>query len=237
MVLYAAGQIPPKGNDKMPVGFGSNIEGKVPSDFNYAGSSWEPISHSHDDDDWGDKAEDILEKAPSKKTSGFFFFILVLLLLAFLLRKKERRMRWYSRLSSVINRSRRPGSPRKGRGLAGLTSKLFRRHSTQYERVMEEGEASMFELGEVDSDENDHSDSSEGSRFGRTSGLATPKLTIENFDDPKPASALDRSGLVVRTESRERLVPTLSMLSAGRRSRAGSPTRQKSPLMTPLQED
>lgn len=237
MVLYAAGQIPPKGKD-MPVGFGSNIEGKVPSDFNYAGSSWKPVSHSDDDDDWGDKAEDILDKAPSKKTSGFFFFILILLFLAFLLRKKERRMRWFSRLSSILNGSRRPGSPRKGRGLSGLsglTSKLFGRQPAQYERVLEEGEASMFELGEVDSDENDHSDSSEGSRFGRTSGLATPKLTIENYDDPKPGSALDRSGLVVRTESRERLVP--SMLSAGRRSRAGSPTRQKSPLMSPLQED
>ena len=48
--------------------------------------------------------------------------------------------------------------------------------------------------------------------------------------------AFDRSGLVVRTESRERLGPNLQMLGAGRRSRAGSPTRMKSPLMTPLEE-
>ncbi len=48
----------------------------------------------------------------------------------------------------------------------------------------------------------------------------------------------DRAGLVVRTESRERLQagPNLQMLGAGRRSRAGSPTRMKSPLMTPLEE-
>jgi Golgi apyrase len=40
---------------------------------------------------------------------------------------------------------------------------------------------------------------------------------------------------VVRTESRERLVPGVQMLMAGRRSRAGSPTR-KSPLVGPLHE-
>ncbi len=96
----------------------------------------------------------------------------------------------------------------------------------------------MFELGDVDTDDNEHSDSSEGSRFGRSSGLATPNVTVEMFDPAMSGSALDRSGLVVRTESRERLVPAnLQMLNAGRRSRASSPTRMKSPLMSPLQED
>ena len=56
-------------------------------------------------------------------------------------------------------------------------------------------------------------------------------LGLNNFPN-----AMDRSGLVVRTESRERLGPSLQMLGAGRRSRAGSPTRMKSPLMTPLEE-
>jgi hypothetical protein len=49
-------------------------------------------------------------------------------------------------------------------------------------------------------------------------------------------NAFDRAGLMVRTESRERLSPSLQMLGAGRRSRTGSPTRMKSPLMTPLEE-
>jgi hypothetical protein len=100
-----------------------------------------------------------------------------------------------------------------------------------------------------DSDDNEYSDSSEGSRVGRASGLATPRMNVVNFDagnntyfDVQPVqgvglglsahSAMDRSGLVVRTESRERL----QMLGAGRRSRTGSPTRMKSPLMTPLEE-
>ncbi len=238
MLLYAAGQIPPKnGNDNLPVGFGSNVPG-IASDFQLAGSSWRPVKQEHDDDDdWGDTAEDLLDKAKSKSTTGLFVFILVLLFLAYFFRKKERRLRYYGKFNALFRRSRRPGSPKKaGRGLAGLTSKLFGRHSGTYERVMEEGEADMFELGDVDSDDNDHSDSSESSRFGRSSGLATPQV---NVDSPSTSgSALDRTGLVVRTESRERLVPAnLQMLNAGRRSRAGSPTRLKSPLMTPLQED
>ncbi len=240
MLLYAAGQVPPKsGNDNYPVGFGSNVAGTA-SDFQLAGSTWRPVKQEHDDeDDWGDKAEDLLDKAKSKSTSGLFILVLLLLFLAYFFRKKDRRMRVYGKFNSFLRRSRRPGSPRRpSRGLSILTNKLFGRHSATYERVMEEGEADMFELGDVDSDENDHSDSSEGSRFGRSSGLATPKLNIDMFDPNTSGSALDRTGLVVRTESRERLVPAnLQMLNAGRRSRAGSPTRQKSPLISPLQED
>src|SRR3569833_1763003 len=119
----------------------------------------------------------------------------------------------------------------------GSDGKLFGSHGPQYERVMEEGAADQFELGDVESDDNDHSDSSEASRMGRSSGLATPKLNVEMFDDVRTGSAIDRSGLVVRTERRERLFPAIQMLNAGRRSRAGSPTRLKSPLMSPLEED
>lgn len=230
MVLYAAGQIPPKNEDKLPVGFGSNLDG-VPPDFNFAGSSWH--KNDDDDDDWGDTVEDLVDHAKPSGASSFLLFVVVLVLIGYLFRRKERRTRFVSKFNSLIGRSRKNGKP--GRGLSGLTSKLFGRHSGQYERVLEEGDASQFELGDIDSDDTEHSDGSEGSRFGRSSGLATPKLTLERFDS---GSALDRAGLVVRTESRERLVPTnLSMSNAGRRSRAGSPTRLKSPLMTPLEED
>jgi Golgi nucleoside diphosphatase len=240
MLLYAAGQVPPKtGDDSLPVGFGSNEEG-TPKDFQFAGSSWQPVNHGDDkdDDDWTDTAEDLMDKAKSKPASGFLIFVIVIVLLFLLLRKKERRIRLYGKLNSLFRRSRRPGSPRKGsRGLSLITNKLFGRHSASYERVMEEGEASQFELGEVESDENDYSDSSEGSRRGRTSGLATPSVNVEMFDSASSGSALDRSGLTVRTESREQLVPSLQMLNAGRRSRAASPTRLKSPLMSPMQLD
>ncbi|GAB1319038.1 Golgi apyrase [Madurella fahalii] len=276
MVLYAAGQIPPKsGDDRYPVGFGSNVAG-IPPDFQFAGSSWRPINHHHGnqtsddgDDDWDFDADDILDKAKSHSTTGFFLFLLLLLLTLYFFRKRDRRMRLYSRVSSFVRRSRRPGSgPRKGsggspRGLSGFTSKLFGRPSAAYERLMEEGAGDRFELGDVEysssssSDDGgmyDYSDhSSEGgggggsSRFGRSSGLATPSGTdhhrfdLSRFDLASPSSVsssavLDRSGLVVRTESRERLALPMHLSGVGRRSRAGSPTRLKSPLMSPLQE-
>lgn len=230
MVLYAAGQIPPQDAESLPVGFGSNTI-DIPTDFNYAGSKWKQ-DDDDDDDDWDDALEDFVDHAKPSK-SGFLFFVLVLLLIGYFFRKRDRRLRFMNKFNSFTGRSKKPGSPRKpARGLAGLTSKFFGRQPA-YERIVEEGDASQFELGDFDSDDNEHSDSSEGSRLGRTSGLATPKLNLDRFET---GFAPDREGLFVRTESRERLVPP-SMSNAGRRSRNGSPTRMKSPLMTPLQED
>lgn len=252
MLLYAAGQVPPPEAMQakaLPVGFGSNVDG-VPPDFNFAGSSWSPIQQEDDDhdDDWSD---DIVDKVKSSKsTSGFLIFVLILFILGYFLRKRERRMRLFSKVNSMFRRSRKPGSPRKAsRGLAGLRNKLFwRTSSTSYERILEDGDAEQFALGDIDSDVSDGSDSSDGGSSssrrilatggGRSSGLATPKLNVEMFDDNnRSVSAIDRSGLVVRTESRERLVPNLQMSNAGRRSRAGSPTRMKSPLVSTFQDD
>jgi hypothetical protein len=251
MVLYAAGQIPPSATEAYPVGFGPNLGG---GPFQEAGSNFNPVSID-EEETWSEAAEDLAEKAHSRSTSGFLLFMMILIFLGYLFRKRERRMRLYRGINSTFRRSRRPGSPRKGgRGFFSST-KLFGRNSGNYERVMEDGlQANDFELAEADtSDDNEHSDSSEGSRIGRTSGLATPKMNVVSFDSanyfenaPNQSiglglnhgglSAMDRSGLVVRTESRERLGPSLQMLGAGRRSRAGSPTRMKSPLMTPLEE-
>ncbi|CAJ2501885.1 Uu.00g047380.m01.CDS01 [Anthostomella pinea] len=237
MVIYAAGQVPPEDDFVLPVGYGSNVKG-VPGDFQHAGSNYNATLAEDYENDWGDTAEDLIDNAKAKSTSGFFFFIFIIILLAFIFRKRDRRMRLYTRINHMLRRHHKPGSPRKGgRGFSALTNKLFGR-THHYERVMEEGDIGEFELGDVTSDD-DHSDSSAGSRVGRTSGLATPKMRVESFDDLKkpkqPNNAIDRSGLMIRTESRERLVP--QMLTAGRRSRAGSPTRLKSPLLSPLSED
>lgn len=222
MVLYAAGQVPPEGSP-LPVGFGSNVESGTSSDFEHAGSVPLLAGPGWDDDD--DDLDDLLSK-PSKSTSGFLVFVFVLLLIAYLLRKPERRRK----LINMARRRRRSTSRKPNRGFS-LTNKLFGRNHGTYERVMEEGEASAFELGGIDSDDTEYSDSSDGSRAGRSMGMAAPKLNVE------PPSAMDRTGLVLRTESCERLAPSLQMLNAGRRSRAGSPTRGKSPLMSPLRED
>lgn len=247
MVLYASGQIPPAAPDAGPVGFGTNL---IHTDFQEAGSHADPAPVD-EADSWSDAVEEISEQAHARSMSVFLFFLLVLVGMGYFFRKRDRRTRLYR---SFQRRHRRPGSPRKsGRGFFSAGKIWGSRHSTaHYDRVLEDGEAAAeFELGDVDSaDDNDHSDSSgsNGSRLGRTSGLATPKMAVMNFDlnhyfetPPAPevggvGKAFDRAGLVVRTESRERLVPTLQMLGAGRRSRAGSPTR-KSPLMMPLGED
>jgi Golgi apyrase len=216
-----------------------------------------------DDDDYlSDVAEDLAEKA-HRSTSTFLFIMLFLIFIGYIFRKRDTRLRLYRGVGSTFGRKGRPGSPRKfGRRFFGA-GKLFGRSSQHYERVLEDGDgANEFELGEVDSDENEHSDSSEGSRLGRASGLATPRMNVVHFDTGTSATnyfdtthggpvglglhsngsgtlpnAMDRSGLVVRTESRERLAPAMQKLGAGRRSRTGSPTRLKSPLMTSLEED
>ncbi|CAG8981952.1 hypothetical protein HYALB_00013573 [Hymenoscyphus albidus] len=265
MVLYAAGQIPPATPQALAVGFGSNEAG-IPTDFQEAGSNSKPMPFVDEDDNWSEVAEDLAEKA-HRSTPTFLFIMIFLVFIGYFFRKRERRLRLYRKVESTIRRNRGPGSPkRKGsRGFFG-TGKLFGgRSSANYERVLEDGDgANEFELGDLESDDNEHSDSSgsEGSRVGRASGLATPRLKVTHFESvgatsyfdsaPKASggqgiglglnggsalpNAMDRSGLVVRTESRERLVPTLQMLGAGRRSRAASPTRKPSPLMTPLEE-
>jgi len=251
MVLYAAGQIPPATTSALPVGFGSNIDGNViPQDFQNAGSNSNPVAIG-EDDGFVDAIEELAEEAQehSRLSPGLFFFMIILIFLGYIFRKRERRYRLYKSVNNTIRRGRRPGSPRKGRNFFG-GGKFFARSPAQYERVLEDGdEANEFELADVDTDSEEHSDSSERSRLGRSSGLATPKISVQafesnNFYSEAPVqgvglglstfpNAMNRSGLVVRTESRERL----QTLVAGRRSRAGSPTRMKSPLMTPLEED
>ncbi|KAK4103526.1 hypothetical protein N658DRAFT_494010 [Parathielavia hyrcaniae] len=269
MVLYAAGQVPPATrDDQYPVGFGSNVDG-TPHDFQFAGSSWRtPNRHGNHtlndaDDDWDLDADDILDKAKSKSTTGFFAFLLILILFLYFFRKRDRRMRLYSRVNSALRRQRRPSKGGGGgggvrgvrgvRGLSGLATKIFggRPSGGTYERVLEEGDADHFELSGGDaSDDNEYSDSSDGSgsstrRFGLSSGLATPQVVDHHHHHhyhhglaSPTVSALDRSGLVVRTDSRERLMlpPYFAQSGVGRRSRAASPTRLKSPLMTPLDE-
>ncbi|KAM7212068.1 GDA1/CD39 (nucleoside phosphatase) family domain containing protein [Rhypophila decipiens] len=295
MILYAAGQIPPKsGDDRYPVGFGSNIVSAggastaIPPDFLFAGSDWrttgrhgnQTIGGVHDDDDnWGDQAEDMLDKAKDRTTSGILVFLLIFFGFVYFFRKRDRRMRMYSRINNFFHGGKKGGGggrfggpPRKGgsiRGLSGLiTSKLFGknggRSGVAYERVLEEGEANQFELGDVDSlssfeeNNNDYSDSSldggssssSSGRFGsgaRSSSRLNFSASNNGFETmpttgaAAAAALVDRSGLVVRTESRDRLAlpggNNLQMLNAGRRSRAGSPTRLKSPSMGPYQGD
>lgn len=266
MLLYAAGQVPPSSKAALDVGFGNNV-GEL--DWQPAGSNSNPYPAGNDDT-WDEISEEIADRAHAKYSSSFVIFMLLLILVGYIFRKRERRLRLYRGLNNTFRRNRRPNSPRnKGRPSFFSTSKLFgggRQSTSHYERVLEDGEANEFELGDLETSssdndvENSSSDSSEESRMGKTSGLATPKMNVtfesrnSYFEHDSngqggvglglghhsglvPPNAFSRSGLVVRTESRERLGPGVQLLGAGRRSRTGSPTRKNSPLMTPLEED
>ena len=198
-----------------------------------------------------------------RRIPGFVFFVLILCVAAYLLCGRDRRARYFRNRSTIFSlfNNRSPSSRKRGSGY--LVSKIpflnssSRDNSGSYDRVsLGDAELGQFELEDVASD---RSDSSEESRNGRASGWATPRIKEPRFEPTTPggggrgyfenaatlpgnapglsaANAMDRSGLVVRTESRERLPTTPGF--GGRFSRSGSPTRAgRSPLMDPLAED
>ena len=235
VLLYASGQVPPKAS-ALPVGFGSNSKG-IPEDFQYSGSNFS--LGSQDESSLGDTLDDISETATSSSALGFLFFLILIVLAAFFLIHRERRRPYLGWITSASRRRKKPGSPRRFRdGPLAIANKIFGRGSGGSERMMEEGELAYFELEDADSDDSDHSGASEGSRLGRTSGLATPTMNMDNrFEDiRKPVQGFDHSGLAARTEGRERLVLPQTF-NAGRRSRGSSPTRLKSPLLTQYERD
>ena len=258
MVLYAASQVPPL-DDVLPVGFGSNVPG-IPPDFQYAGSKYTLSLDTNPDDevdgeDWHDA---LFSSSSPRRIPGFLLFLLILSIAIFLLLGRDKRTRLYHKIASLFYNKR--GGPSRGplkrrKFFAGKVPFFPSRGSPgslgTYERVLEAG-GNELELGDVDSD-NDHSDSSSGShQAGRTSGWATPRINVGTYDhrggndffDNVPmgqgvglglgpvGNPMDRSGLLARTESKERLA-----LGVGRKSRTGSPVRQKSPLMMPVAED
>lgn len=250
MVIYASSQIQPQ-EGTQSVGFGPNVPG--PSDeFQYGaliqGSSTNTTQESpkgwHDTLFMGDSP---------RRIPGFLLFLLIVCVAVFLLCGRDRRQRVFSRFG--FGSSRRPGSPRKRRLFGGKVP-FFRSSSSHgaYERVLEDGPgADDFELGPVEGDEDiNYSDSSagSGSRAGRASGLATPRIHEpggQDFFEHSNGSngiglgisgnAMDRSGLTGRTDSKDKLFGMMGPAS-GRRSRRGSPTRHKNPpAMKPWTED
>ena len=259
MLLYAASQVPPKKTNTLPVGFGSNVPG-VPLDFQFAGSQHPSITNTTQDlppdevtpEGWRDT---LFEGKTPRRIPGFLLFMLIVCIAVFLLCGKDRRSRLYHKLLSPFCRTGGAGSSRLARRRGVFLSKSpfasSRPDMSAHERLLETGITAPedFELGSMmDSDDEEYSDSSSGSKTGKTSGWATPSLRTPRQDGHSSSdsggsglglglghavNAMNRSGLVVRTESRERLQLGPG---EGRRSRKGSPTRFKSPLMSPLAE-
>lgn len=101
-----------------------------------------------------------------------------------------------------------------------FSRKLFKRESTASERLLEEGprgEPWLYDAG-------DESDDSAAQQSSSSLGLRTFKDSNERTGDRIVDASIDRSGLVVRTDSRDRLTHAAQM-NVGKRSRAGSPTR------------
>ena len=247
IVLYASSLIypPSKSDTVLPVGFGSNVPG-VPADFQYP-SSLTSISLTGNQtattDAWGSK---ILSTATPRRIPGILLFLLILLFAIFLLLGRTRRQHLYNRLGRgggsafPIHRSNKRGI------FSGKLPSIFRSSLSlgTYERVLEDGpDPNEFELGSVSDVEeiNESSDSSSSSHASKTSGWATPRSrvggngAVRGLDELAGlgkgqglglglgVNAMDRSGLIGRTDSRERIVG----MTEGRKSRKGSPSRPK----------
>lgn len=254
MVLYASSQIPPSGDEILPVGFGSNVPGYIPADFQYAGSKIVPHANNAtsalEEDHW---RSDLFRASSPRRIPGFILFMLILSIAVFLLCGRGRRQRIFSRFISPTRKSS-TASPRKRRFLGGKIPFLRSGSSLgDYEHVLEDGPTvDNFELGSVDdaSEDLNNSDSSSSSHgASKTSGWATPRsrssLAVnesrERFESLggghglglSAGNAMERSGLIGRTDSRERIVG----MAEGRRSRRASPTRPKGLSLGPLVED
>lgn len=234
MVLYAASEVPPNTTDALAVGFGANVPG-IPSDFQAPGGSHVPYMDQAQSE-WHDQ----LFSENSRRIPGFLIFALILVMIGYFTCGRERRHAARQKLGGMLGRdgsNRQSGSLSQRRRRPFFSGKLFSRGGAQsYERVLEDGEAvNDFELGSFIS-EDEHSDSSDGSgHMGRSSGWATPQIkkdTVpQTFESDVVAqgsglglappgvfaNAIDRGGLMSRTDSRERMA----------RSRAGSPKRGK----------
>lgn len=261
IVLYASSQVPLDIEEALPVGFGSNLPG-VPADFQYPSVQLLPDSDSFHSEHWHDA---LFDGDSPRRIPGFVLFMLIIVMAGFFLCGRSRRSRICNRISNVLRRGgpSHPNHPKKRKGLKSMLPFLGR-SAPSYERVLEDG-APEYELGAAESDGSDdggrlsEADSARlgppkrASSWGSNSNTPSFKYALENSSSGTiglgisgggsagSGIAMDRAGLVVRTESRDHLAPiALGPTTNGRRSRAGSPTRshhQKSPSMTPLADD
>lgn len=259
IVLYASSQVPAQVEEAaLPVGFGSNVPG-IPPDFQYPSVELLPDSEGFHSEHWHDA---LFDGDSPRRIPGILLFLFIIAVACFFLCGRSRRSRIYLQINNLLRRGgpSHPNHPKKRKGLGAMLP-FLNRNGTAYERVMEEG-AQDFELGVTDSDGSDADPgrSSEGdsmgvrppkraSSWGSSSNPPSLKYTLDNTSSGTiglgisggSGIAMDRAGLVIRTESRDHLAPiALGPTTNGRRSRATSPTRshhQKSPSMTPLADD
>lgn len=258
MVLYASSQVPAEMDDTLPVGFGSNMAG-IPQNFQYPSVELLPDSEGFYSEHWHDA---LFDGDSPRRIPGLVLFLFIVVLVAFFLCGRSRRSRIYHRVKTLLRRGgpSHPNHPKKRKPFGGMLPFLHR-STPSYERVLEDG-AQEFDLGGADSDGSDidagcPSDvdinalrpPKRAQSWGSGSNTPSLKYTLDNSSSGTiglgisggSGTAIDRAGLVVRTESRDHLAPiALGPTTNGRRSRAGSPTRshhQKSPAASPLADE
>jgi Golgi apyrase len=230
MVLYASSQMPAAEGDTLAVGFGTNTPGlNLPPDFQYPSSKLPVLSNdtTATSQDWHDR---LLTSSYSRRGPGILIFLIILALAAYLLCGRSRRA------SNTSTKRPKPLS---------LGSKLFNSISSSsgpsYERVLEAGpedsDTESLELTDLSPP-----------RTGRSSGWATPATRglspdfsrgspkhKSYFDGPGSAgtanglgiTAFERGGLVVRTDSKEKLYGG----GGGSASRSRTPGHGRTPVL------
>jgi Golgi nucleoside diphosphatase len=247
MVLYASADVPPADERDLPVGFGSNVPG-IPQDFQYPGGGRlqdipdhrQTTTSAGETQSLTDQIHDTLFKSDAPhRLPGFIFFLLILIIATFYLCGRDRRSRIYNSLMS--NPSRSKISP------IALVRSLFSRNKNRrhplvggfHDRDVEEDaqrlyDPSDFELDNVSSSDDDGTGLDPDTAFSKS----VPRPTSQGRNSPRnkrplgrlTPDVMDRRGLVVRTESRERLtvdVANASVANGRPKSRGGSPTRSK----------
>ncbi|KAL4784215.1 nucleoside phosphatase family-domain-containing protein [Aspergillus varians] len=257
MVLYAASQVPVETQESLPVGFGSNAAG-VPSDFQYPSAELLPNPESLHGESWQDT---LFEGGSSRRIPGFVLFVLIIIILAlFFLCGRTRRLKLCHKFNCLFKcgRGSRLSHQRKRKASGAVKPSFFGQRTPSYERILEEN-APDIELGGSDSSRSSHDyvSDTDSTPFlppqrASTWGQSSPARLQFNHDNTSTATiglgisaapglcSIDRSGLVVRTESRDHLAPiALGPTTNGRRSRAPSPSRShphRSPSTTPLHD-
>jgi Golgi apyrase len=240
---------------------------KVPVDFQYPSSKLPILGNDTTTDevssqDWHDR---LLNSSYSRRAPGILIFLLILALAAYLLCGRDRRASLTSRfLGRKPNTSSGNKRPKPG---FSLSSKLFGSSSSTgpaYERVLEAGaedsDSENFELTAMSDDGHSSITTIDPPRTGRTSGWATPAnrgLSPDfsrgspkhksYFDGPGAAAgsaanglgitAFERGGLVVRTDSKEKLYSVGAGGAGGgggSSSRSRTPGSARTPVLTPF---
>ena len=211
MLLHVSGQVPST-DASLPVGFGSNVPG--------IGADFESSEPAHDTGEAGDAGTLPGKIQARSKISMLLLTLVGVGLLILLFCGRDRRRRLIGKLAPTSRRRRRLSGLCMVKWARAFSRAFFKRDPTAYERLLEEGprgEPGLYDAG-------DESDDSAAQQSSSSLGLHTFKDSNERIGDRTVDSSIDRSGLVVRTDSRDRLAHA-AQINVGRRSRAGSPTR------------